>query len=75
MFAKELLDSKKFNSTPHIERKDSNAGYNVDNCVLACSLCNNAKSDMMNAENFKTYFGKAIGKFVADLYKGVITKR
>lgn len=75
VFAKELLDSKKFNSTPHIERKDSNAGYSVDNCVLTCSLCNNAKSDMINAENFKNYFGKAIGKFVADLYSDVITNK
>ncbi|WP_258554252.1 hypothetical protein [Helicobacter cinaedi] len=42
---------------------------------MACVLCNNAKSDMINAENFKEYFGEAIGKFVADLYKGVITNK
>lgn len=71
------IGSKKpsFTGTLQIDKKDPDKGYKADNCVLACVLCNNAKSDMINDENFKNYFGEAIGKFVADLYKGVITNK
>ena len=77
VFDSKKIESKKpsFTATLQIDKKDPDNGYKADNCVLACVLCNNAKSDMINDENFKNYFGEAIGKFVADLYKGVITNK
>lgn len=40
--------------------KESAKGYSEDNCVFACVLCNNAKSDLIGADDFKHFFG---GKF------------
>ena len=75
LFDDELVSSKKFGATLHIERKHPDKGYNADNCVLACSLCNNAKSDMISAANFKQYFAKSVRDFVCDLLNGKITNQ
>ena len=56
-------DKRSFSGTLQIDRKDSDGKYDEQNCVFACVLCNNAKSDMISAEDFENYFGKAIGKF------------
>ncbi|MBF7047814.1 hypothetical protein IY804_06995 [Campylobacter volucris] len=56
-----------------IERLDPDKGYNEENCVLACCICNNAKSDMINTENFKKYFGKHIKSFYEDLLNNKTT--
>ena len=42
-----------------IDRKDNGKGYTVENCVLSCPICNNAKSDKFTYEEFKRA-GKAI---------------
>lgn len=58
-----LHQSKKpsFNSEfMEIDKKDPSKGYIYDNCVFACHLCNNAKSDMISAEDFKKKIGPAI---------------
>ena len=72
---KKPLYSKKrsFTATLQVDRKNPDEGYNGDNCVLACALCNNAKSDMINYENFKTYFKKSMQSFIKDLLSGKIT--
>ena len=44
-----------------LERKDNGKGYSEKNCVLACAICNNAKSDKFTYEEFKRV-GKAIKK-------------
>ncbi len=44
-----------------LERKDNEKGYSKKNCVLACAICNNAKSDKFTYEEFKRV-GKAIKK-------------
>ena len=36
-----------------VERKDNNKGYSEENCVLACAICNNAKSNKFTCEEFK----------------------
>ena len=36
-----------------IDRIDNSLGYDVTNCVLACALCNMAKSDKFTYEEFK----------------------
>lgn len=69
------LYSKKrsFTATLQVDRKDSYKGYNGDNCVLACAFCNNAKSDMVRYNNFRTYFADSIQRFIKDLLSGKIT--
>lgn len=42
-----------------LERKDNEKGYTLENCVLACAICNNAKSNKFTYEEFKK-IGKAI---------------
>ena len=42
-----------------VDRRDNEKGYTLGNCVLACSICNNAKSDKFTDEEFKKV-GKAI---------------
>lgn len=75
IFDKKLIESKKFSPTMNIERLDSNKNYTPDNTVLACPLCNNAKSDMISATDFKNYFGNnengkgAMSSFLHDLLK------
>ena len=54
---------RSFNTYFHVDRKNPNGGYNSKNCVLACVLCNNAKSDMISDTDFKKYFGKAMKDF------------
>ena len=62
-FENKKLYSKKFTGGLQIDRKDPDKGYNKYNCVFACVLCNNAKSDMISETNFKKYFGKATKAF------------
>ena len=42
-----------------VDRRDNEKGYTLENCVLACSICNNAKSDKFTDEEFKEV-GKSI---------------
>lgn len=72
LFNDELILSTKFNPTLHIEQKTPKQGYKSTNRVLACALCNNAKSDMISDENFSAYFADCVRKFVADLLSGKI---
>ena len=36
-----------------VDRIDNRRGYDIENCVLACAVCNNAKSDKFTYEEFK----------------------
>lgn len=73
LFDDELVLSSKFNATLHIEQKIPKQGYNKDNRVLACALCNNAKSDMIRYDNFQKYFADSMQQFIKDLLSGKIT--
>jgi hypothetical protein len=64
LFNKELLVSKKFNGTLHIERFDSKKPYSKLNCGLACAICNNAKSDFISKKDFKIFIASSISKFL-----------
>ena len=57
-----------FTATLQIDRQDSSKGYDAENCVLACTFCNNAKSDMVRKNDLK-YFQKYFGKFVCEFYE------
>lgn len=72
LFNSKKLASTKFNETLHIEQIDAKQGYNRKNCRLACSLCNNAKSDLISKENYKDYFSKAMENFLNDLHQNKI---
>jgi len=66
-----------------VDRKDNEKDYREENCVLACPVCNNAKSDKFTYEEFKKV-GKAIKeiwllrkeKFLNDLknFKGELKR-
>ena len=43
-----------------IDRIDSSKGYFLNNLTLACSICNNHKSDIISAEDFKEIAKKYI---------------
>lgn len=55
------------NSNMEIDKKNPNMGYNKDNCVFACHLCNNAKTDIVQFEDFKDYIGPGIKKYYDSL--------
>jgi 5-methylcytosine-specific restriction endonuclease McrA len=42
-----------------VDRRDNEKDYTLENCVLACPICNNAKSDKFTDEEFKKV-GKSI---------------
>lgn len=52
-----------------IDKINPGNGYYKDNCVFACHLCNNAKSDLVEESDFKTYFKPAIQKYIKKLTK------
>ena len=54
-----------------LERKDNEKGYSEENCVLACAICNNAKSDKFTYEEFKR-----VGKVIREIWlKRILKKR
>ena len=57
----EFYGGTKRGGTLEVDRKDNTKGYEIDNCVLACAVCNNAKSDKFTYEEFKAV-GEVIGK-------------
>ncbi|EAI5465971.1 hypothetical protein BXA06_00025 [Campylobacter lari] len=76
LFENKLITSKKpsFNSSLQIERLNPDKGYNEENCVLACCICNNAKSDMISASDFKDYFSDSVKNFYKNLLKNIKPK-
>jgi hypothetical protein len=72
LFDKGKIKSTKFNGTLHIEQSDPKQGYTPVNCKLACSLCNNAKSDLISKENYDAYFRESMKNFLQDLSDGKI---
>lgn len=64
-FDLKIISSKKrsFSGELQIERKNPNEDYSADNCEFACVICNNAKSDMISAEDFKKFFVPGIKKY------------
>ncbi|MBT0819145.1 hypothetical protein KJQ73_05110 [Campylobacter lari] len=75
LFENKLITSKKpsFSSSLQIERLDPDKGHNEENCVLACCICNNAKSDMISASNFENYFSNSVKNFYKDLLENKTT--
>jgi len=57
----EFYGGKKRGGILEVDRKDNTKGYEIDNCVLACAVCNMAKSDKFTYEEFRRV-GDVIGK-------------
>ena len=68
-FSGNLQIDRKVPPTEENSTEDSDGGYNHDNCVFACVLCNNAKSDMIPADVFKSHFGKTVNAYWKSLIK------
>ena len=59
---------KRSSGTLEIERKDSNENtYDVDNSILACPLCNNAKSNLIDEDSWNNLFVPSIRKYYKQL--------
>jgi 5-methylcytosine-specific restriction endonuclease McrA len=60
-----VISSKKrsFSGELQIERKNPDGDYCDKNCEFACVICNNAKSDMISAEDFTKFFVPGIKEY------------
>lgn len=47
-----------------LDRKDNDKGYTIENCVLACAICNNAKSNKFTDKEFIE-----VGKVIKKIWK------
>jgi hypothetical protein len=48
-----------------LERKDTGSNeYNESNCILACYVCNNHKSDLISEAEFREYFSQPIRNYL-----------
>jgi len=45
-------DYKKNGSAYNLDRKDSNLGYSIENCVVSCKRCNRAKNNHFTYEEW-----------------------
>lgn len=62
--------TKRSKGTLEIDRKNPSLGYTLDNMLLCCPLCNNAKSNLIEEESWREifvdpmrkYYGKLLGK-------------
>ena len=61
---------KRASGTLEIERKDSeNNSYHVDNLILACPLCNNAKSNLIDEKSWRELFVQPMRNYYEKLLK------
>mgnify|MGYP006081615487 CR=1 FL=1 len=58
---------KRSSGTLEIERLDSSNSYNNENIILACPLCNNAKSNLIDEESWRELFVPAMKQYYKKL--------
>lgn len=58
---------KRSSGTLEIERLDSSDNYNDENIILACPLCNNAKSNLIDEESWRELFVPAMQAYYQKL--------
>lgn len=54
---------KRSKGTMEIEKKDSKGEYTYDNCIMACPLCNNAKSNLISDEDWRRFFVEPMRRY------------
>ena len=63
-------------SVLELERKDAkNNEYSPENCVMACYLCNNHKSDLISKDDHIKYFATDIYNYLNDKYLELCKKQ
>lgn len=50
-----------------VERKNNDKGYNMDNCALACFLCNNDKSSVVDSEHYLRFMAAGRRNYIDHL--------
>jgi 5-methylcytosine-specific restriction endonuclease McrA len=55
--------SKRSKGTLEIEKKNPSLGYTFSNVVLSCPFCNNAKSNLISEDDWRTYFVPAMKNY------------
>lgn len=60
---------KRSSGTLEIERLDSSINYDSKNIILACPLCNNAKSNLIDENSWKEIFVPAMKEYYNKLLK------
>lgn len=58
------LEIERLNSD---QNKDKNNGYEFNNCILACPLCNNAKSNLIDQDAWRGVFVDPMRKYYKQL--------
>ena len=71
---KDAFEKRSFSGELQIERKNPDGDYSADNCEFACVICNNAKSDMISAEDFKKFFVPGIIEYWAHIEEEIKKK-
>lgn len=59
--------TKRSKGTLEIERLDPIAGYHFNNSVLACPFCNNGKSNLISAADWRLFFVPAVKDYFRKL--------
>lgn len=59
--------TKRSSGTLEIERLDSDKNYSQENIILACPLCNNAKSNLIDEDSWRYIFSKPMRKYYKKL--------
>lgn len=59
--------TKRSKGTLEIEKLDPNKPYTFDNSVLACPFCNNAKSNLISEEDWRSYFAPVMKNYLNSL--------
>lgn len=63
---------KRSSGTLEIERLDSADNYNDENIILACPLCNNAKSNLIDEASWREFFVPAMKMYYKKLLQSKI---
>lgn len=68
--ANQIQTKRKRGPKLELERSDSKSNlYSLDNCVLACYLCNNHKSDLISEQDHKKYFAEPIRAYLEEKFE------
>lgn len=72
-FEKGILNTKRGRGPKlELERKNAKVNqYTPENCVMACYLCNNHKSDLISEVDHLKYFAKPIREYLEEKYKSI----
>jgi hypothetical protein len=60
---------KRKTGTMEIDKRDPGEGYTSDNCIFACPFCNNAKSNLIDEDNWRELFSKTMHQYLIDELK------